>query len=63
MPDKLDKVYEFRIQSYLDENLKKLAADERKVMQDEMRNLMSRHVHNCRAVFDPSKYQNEPDLN
>ena len=59
MSDKLDVIYDIRITAQLKQNLQKLEDDEKKKMLKEINDLMARHIHNCRAVFDPTLYQNE----
>lgn len=64
MPDKLTEVYQFRISSTLLHNVKsKLTKQELDVMLEDMRDLMSKHVHLSKAIFNPKMYQDENEVN
>ena len=63
MSDKLLEVYDLRMSTVLKHNLKKMTDTELKSCLDEVRDLIARHVHNSKAVFKPSLYQNEEESN
>lgn len=56
MTDKLLDLYPIKIPSCLKHHLSKLTQSETKLMLDEVRVVMARHVHNSAAQFDPSLY-------
>jgi len=62
MSEKLLEIYPVRITPTLQHNIKKLTKQEVDQMLDEIRNLMSRHVHNSNAFFNPKIYQDETEV-
>lgn len=54
--DKLNELFNIKIPTITKHNLEKMLPTEIKVMNDEIRLVMARHIHNSTANFDPSLY-------
>jgi len=54
--DKLNELFNIKIPAITKHNLEKMHSTEIKVMNDEIRLVMARHIHNSSAHFDPSLY-------